>query len=261
MDLHYETKEPLYARIINRLLSDISSGILKVNDRLPTEDELQQEFGVSRGTVRRALSELESMGLITRRPALGTFVTATIPRLPKGLGTISSFTQQLRDADYEPQTKVLDANLIQASHASERVLEAFDVREDAQVVQIRRLRLGNDEPFAVQSVYLLPEEFPGILEGMDLLSLFKVYERYGRTVVNADEWLRARGAASCESEVLHIAIGEPVVVRDRISYDQDGKPFEVLHSVDRGDRFVYRYQLVNDRSGVASATAGDPPEG
>ena len=255
MELRYESKEPLYVKIINHVLDNISSGEWAVGQKLPTEDQFKDQFGVSRGTVRRALSELESMGLIIRRPALGTFVTSPSPRLPKALGEIVSFTQQLVDAGYTPQTKVLFSDLIKASKAEGRVLEAFwgddDIPEDAQVVHIKRLRLGNGLAFAIQSVYFQPEETPGILDGKDLQCLFELYQgSYGRSVHSADELIRVRGASQEEAEALQMAPGEPVLIRDRISYDQNGEAFEVLHSVDHGDRFYYRYQLVKDDSEV-----------
>lgn len=258
--MRYESKEPLYVKIINHVLDKISSGAWKVGDKLPTEDELQAQFSVSRGTVRRALSELESMGLIIRRPALGTFVTSPTPRLPKALGEIISFTEQLRDAGLTPGTEVLFAGLIPASEAEGRVMEAFaDTGEDNHVVHIKRLRRGNDLPFAIQSAYFLPEEIPGILDGQDLQHLFKLYqESYGRTVVNADERMQVRGALPEEAKLLEMEPGQPVLVRDRISYDQDGRVFEVLHSVDRGDRFVYRYQILDDRTVVPNSLEDDP---
>jgi GntR family transcriptional regulator len=101
-------------------------------------------------------------------------------------------------------------------------------------------------PFAIQSVYLLPASCPGILEE-DLRQLFRLYEtRYGVRINVADEIIRVGRAAEDEVTLLEIAPDDPVVIRDRISLTQDGEPFEVLHSVDRGDRFQYRYQIVAD---------------
>jgi GntR family transcriptional regulator len=101
-------------------------------------------------------------------------------------------------------------------------------------------------PLAIQSVYLLPALCPGILEE-DLSHLFRLYVTRYRVQVNvADEMIRVGRAAEDEAALLEIAPGDPVVIRDRISLTQDGEPFEVLHSVDRSDRFQYRYQIVAD---------------
>lgn len=254
---YYEAKEPLYVGIINYMLDKINSKEWSVGAKLPTEDQIQEQFGVSRGTVRRALSELESMEMITRRPGLGTFVGARTQRLPKALGEIVSFTQQLVDAGYTPDTQVLEQGIIKLSEAGGRVAEAFfagdaDIPQDAQVVHIKRLRRGNGIPFAIQSVYFLPDQTPDILE-QDLLDLFQLYrERYNRDITSADETLQAAGASPAEAKLLKVKEGAPVMIRDRISFDQDEQPFEVLHSVDRGDRFTYNYQILSDRSRVPS---------
>jgi GntR family transcriptional regulator len=138
-------------------------------------------------------------------------------------------------------------------------MEAFaEAGEDSRVVHIKRLRRGNDLPFAIQSVYFLPEEIPGILDGQDLQHLFKLYqEGYGRSVANADERMQVRGASPEEAQLLDLEPDQPVLVRDRISYDQAGRVFEVLHSVDRGDRFVYRYQIFNDLSVIPNSPQDD----
>jgi GntR family transcriptional regulator len=81
----------------------------------------------------------------------------------------------------------------------------------------------------------------------DLSHLFRLYEtRYGVHISVADEIIRVGRAAEDEADLLEIGPGDPVVIRDRISLTEDREPFEVLHSVDRGDRFHYRYQIVAD---------------
>ena len=110
--LFSDRKEPLYARIKRELLSKIERGTWRLNHKLPSEEELQKQYNVSRGTVRRALSELELGGYISRVAGRGTFVTRVAPRLEKAVGEITSFTQQLSQAGFEPSTKVLFAGSI-----------------------------------------------------------------------------------------------------------------------------------------------------
>jgi GntR family transcriptional regulator len=252
MYLFGDRKEPLYATIKRDLLSKIERGTWPIDYKLPSEGELQAQYSVSRGTVRRALSELEIKGFITRVSGKGTFVTRVTPRLQRAFGEITSFTQQLSQAGLEPSTKVLLAEIIPASEAKGRAREGFGIPPDTQVIHIRRLREGNDDPYAIQSVYLLPELCPGILDE-DLTQLFKLYEKkYDRTMATADEVVRASGASTEEARLLHITPGSPVLIRERVSYDQMGKPFEVLYSVDRGDSFEYRYTIVDDTSQVPS---------
>lgn len=254
MDWYEERKEPLYFTIKRDVLTNIKQGTWSLGYQLPNEDALRTQYGVSRGTVRRALSELESEGYIERRPGKGTFVTRLVPKLEKPLGEISSFTDQLVQAGLEPVTNVLFAGLIRASEAEGRVQEAFGIPDDADIVHIRRLRLGDSTPFCIQSVYFLPESCPGILK-KELPHLFQLYKnQYGRVIMSADERLWVRSASAEETELLQMSPGKPVMIRDRVSFDQDGDPFEVLHSVDRADGFVYKYRILNDLTAVPAVS-------
>jgi GntR family transcriptional regulator len=206
---------------------------------------LQRTYNTSRGTVRRAVDELVRQGYVVKKPGKGTFVRSTSPILQKMLSELASFTQQLAARGLTSTTRLLSAGRIRAAEAEGRVQEGFGLA-DEEVIQIRRLRLGDGVPLAIQTVYLLPAFCPGILEE-DLSHLFRLYEtRYGVRINTADEIIRVGQAAEDEAALLEIAPGDPVVIRDRISLTRDGEPFEVLHSVDRGDRFRYRYQIVAD---------------
>jgi GntR family transcriptional regulator len=192
------------------------------------------------------MDELVGLGYIVKKPGKGTFVRSTSPILQKKLGELASFTQQLTARGLTPTTRLLSAGRIRAAEAEGWVREGFGLTGQAEVIHIRRLRLGGGVPFAIQSVYLLPASCPGILEE-DLSHLFRLYETcYGVRISLADEIIRVSRAAEDEAALLEIAPGDPVVIRDRISLTQDEEPFEVLHSVDRGDRFQYRYQIVTD---------------
>ena len=237
-------RELLYVQIQRDLRTKIETGRWSIGAKIPPEPELQRTYNASRGTVRRAVDELARQGYVVKKPGKGTFVRSTSPILQKS--ELASFTQQLTARGLTPTTRLLSAGRIRAAEAKGRVREAFALTSEAEVIHIRRLRLGDGVPLAIQSVYLLPDLCPGILEE-DLSHLFRLYENRYRVQVNvADEMIRIGRAAEDEAALLEIALGDPVVIRDRVSSAQDGEPFEVLHSVDRSDRFQYRYQIVAD---------------
>ena len=245
-----QRKGPLYIRIKGELIAKIERGTWPLGWKLPTEEELTRSYGVSRETVRRALAEMEQEGYLDRLAGRGTFVARVTPNLLKRVGDIVSFTSQLARAGFEPQTRVLFAGLIPATDTTGRVIEGFGIPPETPLVHIKRLRLGSDLPFALQSVYLLPQLCPDILEE-DLTSLWKLYEvKYNKKISAADEIVRLSSASREEAALLAMAPGAPVAVRDRISFDQHGEPFEVLHSLDRGDRFAYRYMIGSDLTSI-----------
>lgn len=237
--MNVDNRELKYYRVKRELLEELATGELGVGDEFYTEPELQQRYGFSRGTVRKALEELRQEGYLIRMSGKGTFVA----RIPRSRG-IEALSQLFRRAGLEPHTVVLEKGLIRAEEADGRVMEGFGIQPEAQVIRIHRLRLGNGEPLAIQTVYLRPEDCPGLLEEDLTQSLIALYrDKYNRRLVTADEILRVMLAEPEEARFLKIAEGTAVVIRDRISYDQENRPFEVLHAVDRAERFEYQYHI------------------
>ena len=172
-------RELLYVQIQRDLRTKIETGRWPIGAKIPPEPELQKTYNASRGTVRRAMDELVRQGYVVKEPGRGTFVRSTSPILQKKLGELASFTRQLSAQGLTPTTRLLSAGRIRAAEAEGRVREAFSFTGEAEVIHIRRLRLGDGVPFAIQSVYLLPALCPGILEE-DLSHLFRLYEiRHG----------------------------------------------------------------------------------
>ncbi|MGB0386038.1 MAG: GntR family transcriptional regulator [Ardenticatenaceae bacterium] len=243
-------KKPLYAIIEEELLSKIERGTWPIGHQLPSEQELQEQYKVSRGTVRHALRELELGGYINRMSGRGTFVTR-VTTLENETDEIRSFTQELSRAGLEPTSELLLAKIIQVKEATgSRVKEAFGIPDNAEVVHIKRLKKGNHVPLAIQSVYLLPSRCPDILNE-ELSDLFKLYqEKYKTRITRADETIKLSAASPEEASLLQAKNGTPLLIRERISYDQEGEPFEVLHSVDCADRLEYKYVIVGQRLNV-----------
>jgi GntR family transcriptional regulator len=241
---YYEVKQEIEVKI--------RQGEIKLGDQLPSEPELAETFNVSRGTIRQALSELARDGIIARRSGAGTFVI----RIPTKEARVISFTEQVRRAGMEPSTKILTQDQIMASQAEGRLCEAFlldpETATQTPVYRIDRLRCGDDRPLARQTLYLLAADFkPGLLEEDLTGSIFDLYARYHRQVAWADEIIQARPATPEEIGLLEMqdlpSCEQLVYVRDRISYDQENRPLEVLKSIDRADFFrAYRYRIVED---------------
>ena len=247
-----------YHEVKEQLVAMIRAGDLKVGDQLPSEPDLAVTYNVSRGTIRRALRELEQDAIIARRSGAGTFVTRT----PSKEARVVSFTRQVRAAGMEPSTKVLAQDQIMAIEAVGRVCEAFalspETAERTPVYRIDRLRCGDDRPLARQTLYLLASDFkPDVLQANLTGSIFNLYNRYHRRVAWADEIIQARLATDDEVEFLEMENLPPerrlVYIRDRISYDQENRPLEVLKSVDRADFFQsYRYRIVEEGQPVGT---------
>src|ERR1700723_1198580 len=103
---------PLYARVETVLAGEITDGDLKVGDQLPTEDSLIARFGVSRITVRRAIQNLVSRGLVEIRRGKGTFVAA--PRITQELTELSGFVEDMHALGRKPTARVIGKEILTA---------------------------------------------------------------------------------------------------------------------------------------------------
>src|SRR5215468_9941776 len=105
-------KSPLYARVEVVLADEIADGNLKIGDQLPTEDSLIARFGVSRITVRRAIQNLVTRGLIEIRRGKGTFVAA--PKITQQLTALSGFVEDMHALGRKPTARVIGKEIVAA---------------------------------------------------------------------------------------------------------------------------------------------------
>jgi DNA-binding GntR family transcriptional regulator len=235
LELHRgANRPPAHAQIVERLTDAIASGDLAPGDRLPSERELAAQLGVSRMTLRQALSTLASRGLVRRAIGRrgGTWVAR--PKLERDLGTFSGLSEQLRRQGVRAGAVVLSAR---RRPASKVVAEALELAERAPVFEIERVRLADDEPFALERSNFSATRFAGLLErglGGSLYDLLE--EGWGAAPVRAVERLEPVLATAAEARALDLAPGAPLMLVERTAYDAAGLPVEFARDRFRGDR-------------------------
>jgi len=131
----------LYARVETVLAGEITDGDLKVGDQLPTEDSLIARFGVSRITVRRAIQNLVSRGLVEIRRGKGTFVAA--PKITQDLKELSGFVEDMHALGRKPTARVIGKEVVTANAT---VASQLALTRGERVVRIRRVRLADGVP-------------------------------------------------------------------------------------------------------------------
>jgi len=225
---------PIYFQIQTQLLHKIQSGQLRAGDALPSEEELGRIFDVSRMTARHALQALKSQGFASRHKGQGTFVSQ--PRVEKDIAHLSGFTAEMHALGMKPTSRILQAETIPAEAD---VAARLAIPLGSPIFHLRRLRLADNVPAAIEEVWLSQQLFPGI-DKLDFvrLSLYQTLrEQYGIRVTRADEVLEARSASRREAELLQIAPRSSLLVMSRTLWSADGKPVESAHSLYRGDRY------------------------
>lgn len=229
---------PRYRQIARILRAEIEER-LHPGDPIGTEAELEQRFGVSRITVRRAIDELVHEGLLVRRQGSGTFVSR--PKVTQELGVLLSWTERMRELGFEPHT--VDCEMIQVVPPA-WVAQALhlDPQIPEGVLRIQRLRYADDEPLSLMVDYLRLRYTPDLGEkGLDGESLYETLEkRYGLALTRVADTITARSASLFEARLLGIEPGAAVLFVTRVTYLPDDVPLVAATVVSRADRYEYR---------------------
>jgi len=223
-----------HAQIEDWLAEAIAAGRLAPGDRMPTEHDLAGWLGVSRMTLRHALATLARRGLVERVVGRngGTFVAEG--KLEQDRTRLSGFSEQLRRHGMVAGARVLSATTRSAGPA---VAAALEAAEGEPVYEIRRVRLGNGRPIAVEHSVFPAGSFPGLLGCRLDGSLYELLdERYQLRPVRARESLEPVTAGVREAETLGVTEGAPLMLVERIAYAADGRPVEFARDLFRGDR-------------------------
>ncbi|WP_137813415.1 GntR family transcriptional regulator [Gandjariella thermophila] len=226
-------REPKYWGLKRHLLDMLRS--MPAGSPIPTERSLAAEFDVSRTTVRQALAELTVEGRLLRVQGKGTF--AAEPKVAQRL-QLSSYTEDMRAQGRQPSSRLLEAAEEPADADLARLL---GVRTGAKVLRLRRLRLADDEPMAIETTHLALGRFRGLRRYLaETGSLYQVLrEKFGVEMGHAEETIETALASPEEAELLGADVGMPMLLLSRHSFDTDGKPVEWVRSVYRGDRYKF----------------------
>lgn len=233
---------PLYYQLRRFITDRIESGDWKPGDRLPSESELGNRFGISRTTVRQALGELASLGILNRIQGKGTFVSQ--PRIQQRLARLTGFSQDMHSRRMRPSSRILDLSLVRAGG---RVAERLGLTPESETVYLRRLRLADGEPMAVEISYLLSDFFDALrAENLTERSLYEILKLRCSTIpTRAVQEMEAIPCPTVEASLLGVRKGSPVLHIHRTTFDQDDRSFEQVESFYRGDRYIFYAELAN----------------
>ncbi|HTC75979.1 MAG TPA: GntR family transcriptional regulator [Edaphobacter sp.] len=230
---------PLYSRVETVLANEIAEGALKVGEQLPTEDSLITRFDVSRITVRRAIQNLVSRGLVEIRRGKGTFVAT--PRITQELTELSGFVEDMRAVGRKPTARVIGKEIVTANTT---VAAQLALTKGQRVVRIRRVRLADGVPISFDETYLpLQIGRKIITHNLKVEPIFSLLERkYDVPLIEAEYKLEAVAAEAEVAAALRVKQGSPIFCIERTSYSTGRRPVDYEKLYYRGDlvRFVTR---------------------
>ncbi len=213
----------LWRQIADRLGDEIRRDMFAPGNRLPTELQLAQRFGVNRHTVRRAVDRLQDDGLLRVEQGRGTFVHEPMIEYP--IGKRTRFSENIRRAAARPDGEVLRTAIVPADAD---MADALAMHEGAAVVFVETLSRVNDRPVSLGAHHFSARRFPGMIDAFrETRSVTAVLKGYG-----IDDYTRretrviARSASTEEARLLQMAKGRPLLVTEAINVDAAGRPLE-----------------------------------
>jgi len=242
MTIDFSSHIPYYHQLLEIIKLKIREGTWEPGDRIPSEAELCETYGVSRTVVRQALRELEAESAIVRRKGKGTFVAK--PKISEGLiQKLTGFYQDMTERGLIPGTKVLFQEIVPANT---KIAGYLDVPVGTDIVEIKRVRYIHDEPIQLVTTFI-PLYLSPKLVNVDLTdrSLYEYLEtENGIRIARGIRHIEAVLANEEEAQLLEIDEGDPLILLDSVSYTETGQAIEYYHAVHRGDRSRFEVELI-----------------
>lgn len=221
---------PYHIQIRDYLLTLISD--LEANARIPSEAELVEKFGVSRGTAKQAITSLVNEGCLYRVQGKGTFVSPK--KIDRNFEQLPTFSGDIRNQGYNPVYKVISFSL---ANADKNIREKLHMKND-QVIRFKRVMYLNEDPIAVVCSYLNTDIFPDFRQqdlGSSLYASLK--KKYSLVPVKALDTYSIVTASPKTAALLNYESGAPLFFSERIGFLSDDKPAEYVESFIRGDKY------------------------
>jgi GntR family transcriptional regulator len=239
---------PLVYQLTEVIRDKIVRGEYGLGEPIPTEDQLQKFYGVSRTTVRLALAKLVNELYIRRQQGKGTYVnpqglvTKGKPKpLSRDMFGVKSTTQIIQSAAMKVRTEVLH---FARELPSEDAAEKLGVNEKDPVLHFERIRYADDRPLVLEKSWIPAAQCPDLkledVKGSLYLVLFKKYNYH---IAAAHQSLRAILSSELDARILDLRIGEPVMLVHGVTYLDDGRAIEVQESHFRSESIEFIIEL------------------
>jgi GntR family transcriptional regulator len=230
--------KPLYLQISEILRNQIKAGNYTPGDLLPSENDLTDQFPVSRNTAQRAIEDLVREGLAIRVQGKGTYVPKNLVNF--GLHRLTSFSEEMKFKGLEPSSKIIRFS---KEKPSKDLAKNLDIQPGDEVFNLVRIRYADGHPMALQNSSLPEKLCPG-LDTHDFTqeSLFDVLEDdYGLRISWQSQNIKPCNARKAEASTLDIEVGTPLLYLDGIAYLERDIPIEYKTIYFRSD--VYNFSM------------------
>ncbi|CAG9619945.1 GntR family transcriptional regulator [Sutcliffiella rhizosphaerae] len=230
---------PIYYQLESYIKNQLNAGILKPGDSIPSEREYAESYEISRMTVRQAINSLVNEGLLYRRKGSGTYVAEK--KIEQPLQGLTSFTEDMIKRGLTPTSHLIHLKIVQANSF---VAGELHISEADPVYEIKRIRLADGEPMALETNYISAHLVNGLTKEVVSASIYAYMEQeLGLLIAHAHQSIESVKASAEDENFLKIKRGHPMLYIQRNTYLQDGTPLELVKSIYRGDRYKFNIQM------------------
>ncbi len=230
---------PLYHQLAAILKEKIESGEYTVGDTFPTELQLQQEYQVSRITVRNAIALLTNEGYLECARGIGTKVI--FPKIDEQLKQVVSFSEEMVRHHIVMSTKFCEVSTISAP---ERIAAQLNIPKDAPVFKLTRVRCADATPIVYSVTYISGDRNLSLDPEAYKDSLYKYLNReLGILITRGRDTFEAVLADRTSEEMLGVQRGMPLIKRTRRTFDQHNRVIEFTICYYAGDKYKYSIDL------------------
>lgn len=248
--LNKNSPVPLYYQIAEQLRAQIAAGVLERGERLASERELSEQYGVSRMTVRQAISYLQSTGLVEVQQGVGTFVAR--PKHTYNASHLFGFSEEMGRFGDRIESIVLEQAAVRPP---QRVADLLKLAAGDMAVKVTRLRKINDEPVLLETSFLPAALCPG-LEQADLAmhSLYALLEtQYHLHLLYTQQMMEYVPANDYERHVFGLGEDAAMILLEGVTYGENDLPVECFKAVYRADRCKFCLESRRSPAGAVNS--------
>ncbi len=237
------TKIPLYQEVYQKLKNLIRTGEYDVGDFLPNEGELEEQYGVSRTTIRKVVNMLASEGYVEVKQGRGTRVLDF--NSSQQLHMITSITQTLRKRGMDVRTNGVYIDVIPAGG---KIADKLQLNDEDQIYRVQRVVLADGIPTAIMENYIACDTAPGLDSKVNEIESLYDYleEAYMVTIEVARDIISAKSAEFSDAQILNVRVGAALLTLRRITYMQN-RPITYDKITVRADKYQFEIES-NTRS-------------
>jgi GntR family transcriptional regulator len=230
---------PLYFQVENIIKEQIENNEILYGEVLPSEKQLQELYGVSRVTIRQAISSLVNAGYLQCSRGIGT--TVVFEKIDENLNRVISFSEEMEQHGIKMETSYC---IISLQKTNKIIASNLNIREGEESYKLIRVRCAKGTPMVYSTTYLKKNYILPLEPKVYMDSLYKLLDsEYGIKIVNGQDTFEATLSNQTIGGFLNIPTGSPIFKRTRKTFDQNNELVEYTICYYPGDKYKYTVEL------------------